>query len=58
MGGILIAWGVFGIFNRSYFNPIWRFFIDIGPYYKEISILTIIVGLAVIVYTARKYKNK
>lgn len=58
MGSICVAWGVFGLFHRSYYNPKWGFYIDAGPYYKETSMIEIIVGIGIIVFAIKKYRNR
>lgn len=54
LGLILIGSGVFEFFNRSYYNVKYRYLVDVGPYHHEISVITILAGIMLIIWTFKK----
>ncbi len=54
IGIALLGWGTFGFFNRRFYDFKYGFLVDMGPYYKEFGVVTMILGLVIIIWTFRK----
>jgi len=54
LGLILIGSGIFEFFNRTYYNFKYRYLVDVGPSHHEISIITIIAGIMLIIWAFKK----
>lgn len=53
-GIILVGWGIFSIFNRRYQDLKFGRAVDLGQYYFELGVLSIIIGAFIIYLELRK----
>ncbi len=53
LGIVLVVWGIFHFFNRTFYTFRYGNYVDLGPHYQEFAMIEIIIGL-VIIYLMRK----